>query len=74
MKGVTKHHVTGKGNGGSTVYMCRSCHNKEHGMNEEKITVTRLQQKIKRAQSRIKRDRKIVENAQAEILEILEVK
>jgi len=62
---ITKHHLH-QPNDGTILFLCQSCHDKEHGI-ERNEDVNSLKRRIKRAKRRINRDTKIIKEAEEKI-------
>ena len=62
---LTKHHPEGNGKG-PKVWMCRVCHNDEHGI-KTILNINKLKNKLKRAKRRKKSVEKTIRETQNEI-------
>ena len=67
---LTKHHIHGN-NTGPFIYLCQVHHDEEHGI-QRKENMSSFKRRIQRAKRRIKRDTKIIEEAEANLRELVE--
>ena len=70
---ITKHHINGRHGLGPVrlVYLCRDCHNDAHGIRPKDDKFKVLKRRIRRAKRRIKRDTKILTEAEDLLNELL---
>lgn len=72
---ITKHHLH-RPNDGTILYLCQSCHDKEHEIirkeNSESLEmrINVFKRRIRRAKRRIKRDTKIIEETEQKLVSI----
>lgn len=62
---ITKHHLHNP-NDGTILYLCQSCHDKEHGTMRHE-DANSWKRRIRRAKRRIKRDTKIIQESEQKL-------
>lgn len=67
-KNITKHHLNGSGKG-PFIYLCSDCHDEEHGIKRHE-DINSLKRRLRRAERRIKRDRKIIEETKKQMASV----